>query len=212
MISVYGILLCISFNQPVFFTVLIPRHAFIAGSFLLIFGSLVIFFYTIQQNRVHQNVYGSYEHFKQGNYTAVIKDMQVLRSRIEGDEQALLMYGKSLAMNNRHLEAIGVYNLAESVSSNNFLYINKGESYQKIGEFAMAEKAYFHAWNIVPNRLYPQYKLAKLYVESNDTSKAKIWAERVVSHVDKVPSFSVNLMKKEMRMYLDSLNASKYVM
>ena len=212
MISVYLILLCISFYQPILFSVLIPRPAFIAGSVVLIFGSLVIFFYTIQQNRVHRVVFASYEHFKQGDYTAVIKDMQTLRSSIEGDEQALLMYGKSLAMNNRHLEAIGVYNSAESVSSNNFLYINKGESHQKIGEFAMAERAYFHAWNIVPNRLYPQYKLAKLYVESNDTTKAKIWAQRVVSHVDKVPSFSVNMMKKEMRMYLDSLNASKHVM
>lgn len=46
-----------------------------------------------------------------------------------------------------------------------------GQNYKKIGNNDLAEKCYKHAFWMLPNRIYPLYLLAELYLDINDETK-----------------------------------------
>ena len=64
---------------------------------------------------------------------------------------------------------------------------------------AETEKAYRHAWHIIPSRFYPLYLLAKLYDESNRPEKAIQTARQVLDKEVKIPSTAVNQIRQEMK-------------
>jgi phosphopantetheine adenylyltransferase len=79
------------------------------------------------------------------------------------------------------------------------LYNVMGNNYKRMGEYVKAENNYIHASHIVPHRIYPFYLLAKLYVETGDTVKAKEMAHLVMTKEPKVQSTAVREMREEMR-------------
>ncbi|MBI9063122.1 MAG: hypothetical protein JEZ14_14160 [Marinilabiliaceae bacterium] len=65
--------------------------------------------------------------------------------------------------------------------------------------YDQAEKAYWHAWQMVPHKFYPKYLLAKLYDESGQQDKAIITAEELINKEIKVKSIAIDEMKNEIR-------------
>ena len=58
-----------------------------------------------------------------------------------------------------------------------------------------AERAYQKAFDIMPNRLYPLYRLMLLYEKEGDITKEKEMAHRVISFKEKVVSPATKEMK-----------------
>jgi hypothetical protein len=67
--------------------------------------------------------------------------------------------------------------------------------------FAMSERHYVHAMNIVPHRLYSQYLLARLY-EKTGKEDAHRLAEEIVQAEVKTGTTAVYEIRAEMRAYL----------
>ena len=79
------------------------------------------------------------------------------------------------------------------------LYNIIGKNHQSLREYKAAEAAFMKATHIVPNRLYPHYLLAKLYMETGEREKAIRVAEIVLTKEPKVLSQAIEEMREEMR-------------
>ena len=62
-----------------------------------------------------------------------------------------------------------------------------------------AEQCFRKAAYVVPNRIYPWYLLANLYVETNDKAKAQEMARIVLTKEPKVQSTAVREMRIRMK-------------
>ena len=66
-------------------------------------------------------------------------------------------------------------------------------------QYAEAEQCLLKSSQIVPNRIYPFYLLANLYMEMGDIVKAKEMAQLVQTKEPKVQSTAVREMRDEMK-------------
>lgn len=111
------------------------------------------------------------------------------------------------------LRSIGLYNDSNSilrqgtkVSNSSMLYVLQGENYHDMGDNIRAEECYKKAFSIMPNRLYPLYKLMLLYDEENSLDKTRDMAAMVVSFNEKVVSEATNEMKERAANILSESN------
>ena len=67
-----------------------------------------------------------------------------------------------------------------------------------------AEKAYLHAWQMIPSRFYPKYLLAKLYDETGQKDKAVKVAQELLNKNVKIDSRAIEKIKQEMRTIVEA--------
>ena len=111
----------------------------------------------------------------------------------------LQQYGKSLAMEEKYLQAIDILKQGANYYNDEFTGITLGNCYQAIGDYTKAESQYRLASNIVPHKFYPLYLLAKLYKEDGQEEKAVLMAREILGKKIKVPSKAIDEMKAEMQ-------------
>jgi tetratricopeptide (TPR) repeat protein len=87
---------------------------------------------------------------------------------------------------------------AMQISCDPALYITMGMNYQALKEYTPAEQCYRKAINLVPNRLYPHYLLAKMYHETGYKEKAELETNIVLTKPPKVESMAVKEMREEL--------------
>ena len=83
------------------------------------------------------------------------------------------------------------------VSCDPMFHVLIGNNYRALGAPAEAEKAYTKAFDMLPDRLYPLYRLMGLYQSVGCTDKARQTARRIVALKPKVDSPAVREMKAE---------------
>ena len=74
-----------------------------------------------------------------------------------------------------------------------------GKNYQALREYELSEQSLKKAANLVPNRLYPHYLLAKLYLEMGLKEKAHKEVNIVLTKQPKVDSPAVEEMRRELK-------------
>ena len=79
------------------------------------------------------------------------------------------------------------------------LYNIMGKNYHALKQYAEAERCFVKSSNIVPNRIYPYYLMALMYMDARETKKAKVAAQIVLTKEPKVQSTAVKEMRKEAR-------------
>jgi tetratricopeptide (TPR) repeat protein len=84
------------------------------------------------------------------------------------------------------------------------LYNIMGKNFQGMKQYAEAERCFVKSSHIVPNRIYPYYLMALMYIDAGDMEKAKVAAQIVLTKEPKVMSTAVREMRDEMRKFLDS--------
>ena len=89
------------------------------------------------------------------------------------------------------------------ISSDPMFWNIAGRNYEMLGDVAAAELAYLHAHRMIPDRVYPLYLLAKLYLADGQTEKAFATACRVIAHKPKVESVQTREMQAELRKLLE---------
>jgi tetratricopeptide (TPR) repeat protein len=72
-----------------------------------------------------------------------------------------------------------------------------GEAYSNLGNYQKSERCFLHAIALMPNRMYPRYLLAKLYIKSHQIKKAKLLANEINSMPIKIESSATAEMKTE---------------
>jgi tetratricopeptide (TPR) repeat protein len=73
-----------------------------------------------------------------------------------------------------------------------------GKNYQALKEYELAEQSFRKAANLVPNRLYPHYLLAKLYHEMGLKDEMEQERNIVLTKPPKVESKAVEEMREEL--------------
>jgi tetratricopeptide (TPR) repeat protein len=111
----------------------------------------------------------------------------------------LQMYGKALSMGEQHQKSNDVLALAQKNHSRYIIQNTLGDNHKALGNYDKAETAYKKNSNMVPGLLLPKYLLAKLYIESEETEKAKHAALEILNSPVKVKSTATNEIMKEMR-------------
>lgn len=121
----------------------------------------------------------------------------------EGDNHEFLFaFGKKLREEGRYKESNAVLRQGTMCSADPMFYILMGNNYKDMKHYDLAEKSYYKAFAVMPNRLYPLYQLMLLYKDSEDMKKAKAMAKRVIEMKPKIESRLTKDMKDKAKEFL----------
>lgn len=185
------------------------RNRFFTGTFktFVVTGAAMLFaFYLIQTPRLKQaywlwdeaNMLYGINAFTEAN-TSFAEAHPVLKH----NGLFLQQYAKSLAMENRHEEAVTLLNQAGIYYKDEYSFIALGDAYKALGETQKAEEQYKLAASMVPHKFYPLYLLSKLYNDTGQHKKAVAIARQILSKEIKVPSQAIEEIREEMRTIID---------
>ena len=122
----------------------------------------------------------------------------------------LFDFGKILSEEKRYNDSNAILCMGTLVSNDPMFYIVQGNNYSEMGFYQEAEQAYLKAFSVMPNRIYPLYRLMLLYKKEGCKAQMESMAMRVVSFNEKIVSPATDEMRekaKEIAYYLkDSMN------
>lgn len=128
---------------------------------------------------------------------ALIKDYATLLPQLEDNRNFLFDYGRILAKAGRYNDSNDVLRRGSMISNDPMFLILQGNNYRYMEAFDKAEEMYLKAWSIMPNRIYPLYRLMLLYQQTGNDEKSIEYAKIVFSFKEKIPSPAVRDMKRE---------------
>jgi tetratricopeptide (TPR) repeat protein len=148
------------------------------------------------------------EAYKQWNTITILYRMNLHKEAVEEyakqypylqDEiKFLFEYAQSLSKTEEYAKSNEILQSAMQISCDPMLYNIMGKNYQALREYELAEQSLKKAANIVPNRLYPHYLLAKLYYEMGEKNKMESEINIVLTKPPKVESMAVKEMREEL--------------
>lgn len=105
-----------------------------------------------------------------------------------------------------YTKAITLLERAEQLSADPMIGYMIAKNFQFLGEFQKAENRLKYSIDILPERIYPYYLLAKLYADTllNDSLKFRETAYILLNKIPKVESQATREMKNEIKRMLDS--------
>jgi tetratricopeptide (TPR) repeat protein len=155
------------------------------------------------------NRYPTYQAYKQWHKYArlyqsyMYDDAAEKYSRIYpllSDQLAFLFeYAQSLSKIGKYEESNQVLEKAIRIGCDPMLYNIMGRNKQALKKYTEAEQCFQRASYIVPNRIYPYYLLANLYLETGEIEKAKKMARVVLTKEPKTYSTAVKEMREKMK-------------
>jgi tetratricopeptide (TPR) repeat protein len=110
----------------------------------------------------------------------------------------LFEYAQSLSKSEQYAQSNEILQRAIKISCDPMLYNIMGKNYQALKQYELAEQCFTKAANLVPNRLYPHYLLAKLYHEMGQKEKAEAETNIVLTKQPKIESMAVKEMRDEL--------------
>ncbi|TKG94567.1 hypothetical protein EYV94_11500 [Puteibacter caeruleilacunae] len=146
----------------------------------------------------------AYRLYQVGAYEESVEAYDKVYHQLNHNGEYLVNYGKALSMAGKHEKAIDVLKEAKDYLNNTILYTALGDSYQALKMYKDAEKAYWHAFNMVPSRFYPKYLLAKMYSENGHRKEACKLAKELLYKKVKVKSIAIDEIRDEMTKILDN--------
>ena len=121
----------------------------------------------------------------------------------EGDNHEFLFaFGKRLREECRYNDSNAILRQGTKCSADPMFYVIIGNNYKDMKHYDLAEKSYYKAFAVMPNRLYPLYQLMLLYKDSGDMKKAKAMAKRVIEMKPKIESRLTKDMKDKAKEFL----------
>lgn len=130
------------------------------------------------------------------NHVAFIDYYYELLPLLNSNEHFLFDFAKILSVDGRYNDSNAMLRLGTLVSSDPMFYVIQGNNYSEMGLYQYAEQAYKKAFNIMPNRLYPLYKLMLLYNRQGDMEKTVDAARQVMVFNEKISSPATEDIKK----------------
>ncbi len=138
-----------------------------------------------------------YERFSYMKDEAFIKDYYELLTKLNDNPKFLFNFGSLLRDADRYNDSNAMLRQGTLLSVDPMFHILMGRNYEDMQEYGMADSLYLHAFNMVPNRIYPLYRRMKLYETMEDSTKMLDMARRVTDFKVKVESPATRDMKKE---------------
>ncbi len=188
-------------NLPIF-----PKR-FSMIIYLLIISTFIPLIKTIQKYDVACRYWQKANiEYKSKNYEAAAEYNKKSHSYLKSNGSYLTFYGKTLFMSGEYDKAIKILDSAKKVFPNTIIYNTLGDIYTYRNEYAKAKDMYWVAWYMNPIRFYPKYKIAIIYKELNEITKAKNIAEELLTSKIKIESIAINDMKNELKKIIEIAN------
>jgi hypothetical protein len=154
-------------------------------------------------------LYPSYEAYKQWKKTKILyaKELYEKASRdyekqypyLQDDIKFLFEYARSLFQSAEYEKSNEILHRAIPISCDPVHYNIMGINYQLLKKYELAEQSFKKSVNLVPNRIYPHYLLAKLYYEIGLKDKAESETNIVLTKPPKVESVAIEEMREDLK-------------
>lgn len=129
-----------------------------------------------------------YNLFSGMHHAAFINDYYELLPKESDNSLFLFNFAKTLRTAGRHNESNAMLRQGTSISNDPMFYLLQGNNYCDMQCHDLAEKAYIKAYAVMPNRLYPLYRLMTLYESTGQLTKMRRTAKRIINARCKVES------------------------
>ena len=134
--------------------------------------------------------------FESGDYRSYEYCCSQLYPDLQCNCAFLYEYAYSLFENGKTDESEKVLNQSMALSGNSLSFILLGDIHKKQGLIVEAEHDYFNSFLILPDRLYPLYKLAVLYYDSNQEEKYQNMVRSFDEFHPRIESESTNQIRE----------------
>lgn len=127
---------------------------------------------------------------------------------LDHQPEFLFEAAQCLSKTGKYQEANALLKRAMLLSADPMIHYMAARNEQAQGNYQQAEARLLHAIDILPERIYPYYLLAKLYAEPAFYRKDKLRdaADKVLSKTPKVESTAIKEMRMEVKKILDAEN------
>jgi tetratricopeptide (TPR) repeat protein len=151
-------------------------------------------------------MYGAYKQWSKSRilygmnmYSEAAEEYSKQYLYLQDEIRFLFEYAHSLSKSEQYEKSNKILHRAMQISCDPMLYNIIGKNCQALKAYKLAEQNFRKAINLVPNRLYPHYLLAKLYHEMGLKDKAKVETNIVITKTPKVESKAVEEMREELK-------------
>ena len=141
--------------------------------------------------------------------TYLIEDYYELLPLMDDNEHFMFGFGKALHDLGRHNDSNAMLRRGAELSADPMFLVVMGNNYRAMGLTAEAERCYSRAFGMMPNRIYPLYRLMKLYEEQGRRAECLRMARRVAAFDEKVESEATRDMKSEAEEMIKIGNSAK---
>lgn len=114
----------------------------------------------------------------------------------------LYNYGAELHEAGRWSESIRILEECSRGMNDTDVQMLLADNYSRLKEFGKAEQHYLLIGRMCPNRFLPFYHLVKLYDQTGRQDEARRLALQIIDKPVKVPSYTVDMIKREMEEFL----------
>jgi O-antigen ligase len=133
----------------------------------------------------------------QGNTKEMLPKYEKIYPYFKRNPLFLYNYGAELNFINEYKRSIEILEECKKSLHDYDVQMLLADNYYNLGEVEKAINAYKHASNMIPSRFLPLYELVKIFKETNKKSLAIEVAKEIRDKPVKIPSSTVNLIKKE---------------
>lgn len=171
----------------------------------LLLSSCFLGFVSFQTGKISNECYKTDKDIYTGSfvYSSVEHYYNLMAS--ENDNPFFLFeFGKMLREEGRYNDSNAILRKGTKCSADPMFYILMGNNYKCMAHYDLAEQAYRKAFAVMPNRLYPLYKLMLLYHDTGMRDRELEMARRVMEFKVKVKSPATEEMKEKAREIADT--------
>ncbi len=162
------------------------------------------------------NRYPTYKAYKEWSRAKTLYAMQLytdatpeyarITPHLSDRVEFLFEYGQILSKTAHYQKSNEVLTLATTLSCDPMLHNVIGKNHQALKNYKAAELNFLMAANMVPNRIYPYYLLAKLYLQTGNRTKFEKMANHVLQKEPKIHSPAIEEMRNEIEMLKNQMS------
>ena len=127
-------------------------------SFFLV-SLLLICICTVTVIEKHLTAKMEYNRIKGKQAPEYVIDYYPLLSHMDDNPEFLFDFAKALYNSNRFNDSNAILHKGSMISADPLFYILKGRNYEGMGDLMKAERFYIKGFTVMPNRIYPLYRL-----------------------------------------------------
>jgi len=187
-------------------TTLTVKTRSLLGNLVLLLGILLVL--SLFQREIHTAKARGTEWaqamklYHEQRFDESITHFEAASRMIPGEPEMLMAYGRALYLAGNYQESEHVLKMAVGRIHDSMVYVNLGDAYFQQKKYALAEQAYLTSVSISPDRLYPRFLLANLYMQAGQVGLAKQVAKNALKIEAAVPSPASDSICTEMRKML----------
>lgn len=190
-------------NQPIAVLSFSSVRVKIAGTVLILFFASLGWF-SFKKYNVYQQWEEANRLMSLHQYEAAISGFEKLYPELRYEGEFLFRFGGALTASGEYDKAIPILERATTFYSNPNLYMVLAEAYEETETYDKALANYRFSWNIIPHKMYPLYRMAKVHQKTGNQTALLGLAKEIVAKEEKVPTTAGRQIKNEMNDIIQS--------